>query len=186
MDDKEFRQYLEKKDAETREDRVSRRRRLHSTSFGGELPELLWEYFTRAGQLYIDGQFPAVILWSATLLELILADKLVSHSKYAKTRVESLNLAEKTQCCCGSGLLATEDMSSIDHIRKLRNAIAHASMGKLDEMARRHYPDLDEASKVRTQLYLANIGGSLEEEALNSLMYTSNLVERWYGVKPSN
>jgi len=186
MDDNEFRKYLEQKDAETREDRVNRRKRLPSIRFGWYLPELLWEYSSPADQLYIDGQFGAVIIWSATLLELILADKLIAGGKGTKELVELLSLAEKTRLCTDFEIITKKDRKSIDKIRELRNAIAHANVGKLDQRGKRHYPDLEEASKVRPHLYLADLGGPLEEDALYSLTYTMSLVEKWYGEKPSD
>jgi len=188
MDEKEFREYLKKRDDETREDRVKRRSELSLVAYGGELPKLLWEYSTEAIQLYICGHFASVILWCATILELALSDKLIHNSKGTKEVIEPLTLSEKTRLCHKFGIITSqEDKNNIDDIRNLRNSIIHADAGKLAKMARAYYGDVDDViSQVLPQLYLGDFGEALKSEALKSLTFTRELTKRWYGEKPSD
>jgi hypothetical protein len=186
MDEKEFREYLKKRDDETREDRVKRRSELSLVTYG-ELPKLLGEYSTEAIQLYICGHFASVILWCATILELALSDKLIHNSKGTKEVIELLTLSEKTRLCHKFGIITSkEDKNNIDDIRNLRNSIIHADAGQLAEMARAYYGDVDDViSQVLPELYLGDFGEALKSEALKSLTFTRELTKRWYGEKPS-
>jgi len=188
MDEKEFREYLKKRDDETREDRVKRRSELSPVTYGGELPKLLWEYSTEAIQLYICGHFASVILWCATILELALSDKLIHNSKGTKEVIELLTLSEKTRLCHKFGIITSqEDKNNIDDIRNLRNSIIHADAGKLAKMARAYYGDVDDViSQVLPELYLGDFGEALKSKALKSLTFTRELTKRWYGEKPSD
>lgn len=188
MDEKEFREYLKKRDDETREDRVKRRSELSSVTYGGELPKLLWEYSTEAIQLYICGHFASIILWCATILELALSDKLIHKSKGTKEVIELLTLNEKTRLCHKFGIITSqEDKNNIDDIRNLRNSITHADAGKLAKMARAYYGDVDDViSQVLPELYLGDFGKALKSQALKSLTFTRELTKRWYGEKPSD
>lgn len=186
MDEKEFRGYLKKRDDETLEDRVKRRSELSPVTYGGELPKLLWEYSTEAIKLYICGHFASVILWCATILELALSDKLIHNSKGTKEVIALLTLSEKTRLCRKFRIITSkEDKNNIDDIRNLRNSIIHADAGKLAEMARAYYGDVDDAiSQVLPELYLGDFGEALKSEALKSLTFTRELTKRWYGEKP--
>ena len=188
MDEEEFREYLKKRDDETREDRVKRRSELSPVTYGGELPKLLWEYSTEAIQLYICGHFASVILWCATILELALSDKLIHNSKGTKEAIELLTLSEKTRLCHKFGIITSqEDKNNIDDIRNLRNSIIHADAGKLAKMARAYYGDVDDViSQVLPELYLGDFGEALKSQALKSLTFTRELTKRWYGEKPSD
>lgn len=188
MDEKEFREYLKKRDDETREDRVKRRSELSPVTYGGELPKLLWEYSTEAIQLYSCGHFASVILWCATILELALSDKLIHNSKGTKEVIELLTLIEKTRLCHKFGIITSqEDKNNMDDIRNLRNSIIHADAGKLAKMARAYYGDVDDViSQVLPELYLGDFGEALKSEALKSLTFTRELTKRWYGEKPSD
>lgn len=187
MDEKEFREYLRKGDDETREDRVKRRSELSPVKYGGDLPRLLWEYCTEAVQLYICGHFASVIIWCATILELALSDKLIHNSKGTKEVIELLTLREKTILCRKFGIITFErDKDNIDDIRNLRNSIIHADAGKLANMARAYYGNVDDAiSQVLPELYLGDFGKALKSEALKSLTFTRELTKRWYGEKSS-
>jgi len=188
MDEKEFREYLKKRDDETREDRVKRRSELSPVTYGGELPKLLWEYSTEAFQLYICGHFASIILWCATILDLALSDKLIHISKGTKEVIELLTLSEKTRLCHKFGIITSqEDKNNIDDIRNLRNSIIHADAGKLAKMARAYYGDVDDViSQVLPELYLGDFGEALKSQALKSLTFTRELTKRWYGEKPSD
>lgn len=188
MEEKEFREYLKKRDDETREDRVKRRSELSPVTYGRELPKLLWEYSTEAIQLYICGHFASVILWCATILELALSDKLIHNSKGTKEVIELLTLGEKTRLCHKFGIITSqEDKNNIDDVRNLRNSIIHADAGKLAKMARAYYRDVDDViSQILPELYLGDFGKALKSEALKSLTFTRELTKRWYGEKPSD
>ena len=188
MDEKEFREYLKKRNDETLEDRVKRRSELSPVTYGGELPKLLWEYSTEAIQLYICGHFASIILWCATILELALSDKLIHNSKGTKEVIELLTLSEKTRLCHKFGIITSqEDKNNIDDIRNLRNSIIHADAGRLAKMARAYYADVDDViSQVLPELYLGDFGEALKSEALKSLTFTRELTKRWYGEKPSD
>ena len=188
MDEKEFREYLKKRDDETREDRVKRRSELSPVTYGGELPKLLWEYSTEAIQLYICGHFASIILWCATILELALSDKLIHNGKGTREVIELLTLSEKTRLCHKFGIITSQEdkNNTIDDIRYLRNYIIHANAGKLAEMARTYYGDVDDViSQILPELYLGDFGEPLKSKALKSLTFTRELTKRWYGEKPS-
>ena len=187
MDEKEFREYLKKRDNETREDRVKRRSELSPVTYGGELPKLLWEYSTEAIQLYICGHFASVIFWCATILELALSDKLIYNNKGTREVIGLLTLSKKTRLCHKFGIITSkEDKNNIDDIRNLRNSIIHADAGKLAEMARAYYGDVDDViSQVLPELYLGDFGEALKCKALKSLTFTRELTKRWYGEKSS-
>jgi len=186
MDDKEFREYLKKRDAETLEDRVKRRSELSPVIYGSaELPELLGEYSAETIQLYICGHFASVILWCTSIAELALEDKLIGSGKGTKEVIELLSLVEKTRLCRKFSIITSQDKKDIDDLRNLRNYIAHANAGKLTEMARVCYGDVEEAlSHALPSLYLSDFGNKISSQALKFLNFTRELIKRWYGEKP--
>lgn len=188
MGDKEFREYLKKRDAETLEDRVKRRSELSPVIYGkAELPELLGEYSAETIQLYIYGHFASVIIWCVSIVELSLEDKLIGSGKGTKEVIELLSLVEKTRLCRKFGIITSEDRKNIDNMRNLRNSIAHANAGKLTDMARVCYEGVDEAlSHALSGLYLSNFGNAISSQALKFLNFTRELIMRWYGEKPIN
>ena len=105
MDDGEVRDYLSKRDDETREDRVKRIGDLSKVRFVKPLPKLLREYIDEAVSLYINGHFSSVILWCVSMLELALADKLINNGKGVKEVIETLTLYTKTRLCSKFGII---------------------------------------------------------------------------------
>lgn len=190
MDDKKVREYLRKRDDETREDRVKRVSDLSKVTFVKPLPKLLWEYIGEAGQLYINGHFSNVILWCASMLELALADKLIDSGKGVKEVIEPLSLDRKTRLCSEFGIITCKETEkNIDKIRDLRNAVAHAKAGKLATMAKKQtvYEDIiDSSPEILAELFLTNFGGPMKSEALESIEFTMKLMEHWYGEKASD
>jgi hypothetical protein len=188
MNDNEFREYLRKRDAETIEDRVKRRSELSQVKYGSaELPELLWEYSAETIQLFICGHFASVILWCASIVELTLEDKLIGSAKGTKELIELLSFVEKTRLCRKFGIITPQDKNDIDDLRNLRNYIAHANAGKLTEMARVCYGDVEEAlSLALPGLYLSDFGNKISSQALKFINFTRALIKRWYGEKQFN
>ena len=184
MDDQQYEEYLKKLDDETRPDRVRRRREISPAIYGGDLPELLWAYSGEAIKSYIWGEFSSVILFCASILELVLADKLIRESKGTKEVIEMLTLNEKTRLCYQYKILKKEDKKNIDKVRELRNWIAHANAGRLSQIAKRSYGDVSEVlSQVLAEFYLSNLGGKIQRQALECLEFTRGLSRRWYGEK---
>lgn len=150
------------------------------------LPETIFQYIIRAKDMYISGHFIGCILLSATVIELALADKLITIGKAAHEVVECLTLAEKTSLCYRFGLINRSDKKSIDSTRKIRNALTHANMGKLTEEAKRHYSSADEAIlQIIGSLYLGDFGAAMKNDAFECLDYARSLTRRWYGEETS-
>lgn len=181
MKHEEYLDYLRQKDKDTLENRALRRRQLKSISFTGTLPKLLWEYYTEAVQLYIDGYFLSVLLWCESILEIILMDKLRSCGKTENKSIESANLAAKASLSYTQQLITRQQHSAITNLRKLRNAISHANADKLSSISQKCYKNLDEA--ITANLYLANTGNVLQNDALRYLGFIRELANTWYGNK---
>ncbi len=187
MDKKQYEVRLKEIDDETRPDRVWRWGELSHIVYVKALPKLLWEYSAQAIQLYINGNFGAVILWCASMFELILADQLISKGKISKKKVSELNLGEKTRLCRKFGMITAEDEKNIDGLRKFRNDIIHVNTGKLAKMAKKSYGDVDgDLYKHLPELYLSNLGGGIQSQALEYFEFTRELTMRWYGEKPTD
>jgi len=184
MDKQWYKNRSKEIDDETRPDRARRWSEISHVSYIGELPELLLEYSAVATQLYINGNFVVAIVWCASMLELVLGDKLLSEGKGEKEIIELLNLREKTALCRRYGIIEKEESNMIDKVRESRNAIVHANVGKLAKMAKKSYGDVDDAlSEHLPGFYLSNLGGGIQKQALEYVEFTRKLAERLYGGK---
>lgn len=187
MNNQQYEDRLKELDDETRPDRVRRWGEISHVTYIGELPELLLEYSAAAIQLYINGNFGSVILWCASILELVLADKLISEGKGTKEIIELLNLREKTALCRRYKIIDKEESKMINKMRESRNAIVHANAGKLAGMAKKSYGDVsDDLSKFLAGFYLSNLGGGIQSQALGYLEFTRKLNARLYGGNPTD
>lgn len=182
MNDDEFREQLKKRDAETLEERVGRRNDLGTMQYGMSLPQTIFDYIVFAKDMYISGHFIGAILMSATVVDLALANRLVEAGKATYEVVESLTLAEKTNLCYRFRMISCNDKERIDHLRDIRNALAHANVGRLTKEARRHYSTADEAIlQVLSSLYLSDFGAAIKNDALECLKFARSLTQRWHG-----
>jgi len=182
MNDGEFREQLKKRDIETLEERVARRNELGSMKYGVSLPQTIFDYIVCAKDMYISGHFIAAILTSTTIVELALANRLVEAGKATYEVVECLTLAEKTNLCYKFRMIDRNDKKRIDRLRDIRNALAHANVGKLTKEAKRYYSTADEAIlQVLSSLYLSDFGAALKSDALECLKFARSLTQRWHG-----
>lgn len=182
MNDDKFREQLRKGDIETLEERVVRRNELGAMRYRVSLPQTMFDYIACATDMYISGHFIGAILMSATIVELALANTLVEAGKATHQVVECLTLAEKTNLCYQFRMIDRNDKKRIDCLRNIRNALAHANVGKLTKEARHHYSTADEAIlQVLSSLYLSDFGAALKSDALECLEFARNLTQRWYG-----
>jgi len=187
MDEQQYEDRLKQLDEETRSDRVQRWGELSHIVYVKALPKLLWEYSAQAIQLYINGNFGAVILCCASMFELILADQLINRGKISEKKVSKFNLEEKTRICRKLGIITAEDEKNIDGLRKFRNDIIHVNTGKLAEMAKKSYGDVDaDLYEHLPELYLSNLGGGIQSQALEYFEFTRELTVRWYGENPTD
>ena len=187
MNNQQYEDRLKGLDDETRPDRVRRWGEISRVAYIGELPELLQDYSAKVIQLYINGNFCSVILWCASILELVLADKLISEGKGKKEVIELLSLKEKTDLCRRYNIIDREESKKISKVRESRNAIVHANAGKLTEMAKKSYGDVsNDLSKFLAGFFLSNLGGGIQSQALEYLEFTRTLSARWYGENPTD
>lgn len=181
MNNQQYEDRLKKLDDETRPDRVRRWGELSHIAYVEALPELLWEYSAQAIQLYINGNFGVVIIWCATMLELALGGKLISEGKGTKEVIELLNLREETALCSRYKIIDKEESKMIGKVRESRNAIVHANVGKLAEMAKKSYGDVgDELFEHLPGFFLSNLGGGIQSQALKYIEFTRKLAARLY------
>jgi len=121
------------------------------------------------------------------MLELVLGDKLLSEGKGKKEIIELLNLREKTALCRRYEIIDKEESKMINKVRESRNAIVHANIGRLTEMAKKSYGDVgDELFEHLPGFFLSNLGGEIQSKALEYLEFTRTLSERLYGEKPTD
>ena len=187
MDDQQYEEYLKKLDDETRPDRVWRRREISLLIYGQELPKLLCEYSAQAIKLYIWGEFSSVVLFCASIIELVLTDRLIREGKGTREVMKLLNLQEKTRLCYQYKMINREDRKNINKVRELRNGIAHANAGRLSQLAKGSYGDVSEVlSQMLAEFYLSNLGGEIKRQALKHLEFTRKLIRCWYGEKPTD
>jgi hypothetical protein len=178
---------LKKLDEESRSDRAQRWGEISHIAYIETLPELLWEYSAQAIHLYMNGNFGVVIIWCATMLELALGGKLISEGKGTKEVIELLSLREKTALCRQYEIINKEESKMIDKVRESRNAIVHANVGKLAEMAKKSYGDVgDEILEHLPELFLGNLGGGIQSQALKYIKFTRKLAASLYDEKPAD
>lgn|GEM_PF-3596311 len=81
MTEEEFRKYQIAEYQKTLEEKVERWKQLQPTLYDKPMPELMFTYSSKADQMFINGHFIGVILLCAAVVELCLADQLMSKPK---------------------------------------------------------------------------------------------------------
>lgn len=178
MNVEQFREYLIKRDQETLEERVERGMQLPPSAYNQTLPGLIWDYITEARQMFTDGYFIGVILLCAGMVELSLADQLMSKIRMVGEEIERFSLEAMTILAHRLEIVTDKEKNTIDELRKLRNALIHANAGKIAQMARRRWPDLPE------WCYLGPFEGTgVSGDALRHLQFTKDLTLKFYGAE---
>ena len=180
MNRQEFRKYLIKRDQETLEERVERGMQLPPSAYNQTLPELIWDYITEARQMFTDGYFTGVILLCAGMVELSLADQLMSKTKMTREEIERFSLEQMTILARRLEIVINQEKDTIDKLRKLRNALIHANAGKIAEMVRKRLPEL---SVHPPGLYFSPSFGGVSDDAKEYLKFTRKLALRFYGAE---
>ena len=88
--------------------------------------------------MFIRGHFMGVILISAGILELVLADQLRS-TGMTQEEVQRFGLEQMVILGRRIGILNANEAGQFNELRKLRNALIHANAGRLDQMAKKRY-----------------------------------------------
>jgi hypothetical protein len=181
MDVSEFRSELIKWDAKSLDDRVNRWMQIKPGTYNVPLPDLVWEYLTEADDMYIRGHYLATITLCATTMELVIAHQLksVDNMIQKKTKVfgKMITLAHEYH------ILNDIEASELHGFRKVRNALVHGSVDKLNQMSKTKYEGLGvHVESVGASLYLNSIGaGGISVDAKKYLQLTRDLSLKFYG-----
>lgn len=179
MDEQEFRDTLVKWDQESIEERVQRWKQLGLAAYQGTLPSLVWEYLIEAKDMYIRGHPLGTILLCGAIVEMVLVHQIVLGTGMSEKEIERFTLEQKTILSRRLDILEAGEVTHVDELRKLRNALIHADPGKLAKGAK--FPASVDA---RVSLYLtASWKDGITKDALKYLQATRELTLKFYGVK---
>ena len=183
MNEEEFRKHQENRDQKTLDGKVKRWKQIRPATYGQPLPKLMWEYVTTADDMFIDGQFLSVVLLSAAIAELLLADQLMARTQMTGGEIEHFGLEQMAILSHRLQILTDQEKGAIDELRKLRNALIHANAGKLGKMAKKSYGDFYEG--LETEFYLSPLSdeGGIRADAFKYLCFTRDLTLKFYGAK---
>lgn len=185
MDEDKIRETLTGNDNKSLDDRIFRWKQIAPVTYSGTLmPDLLWEYINETDEMYIQGSYIGVIVLCSTTIELVLADQLKSINLASSEKIERFNLEQMVKHSEKQNILTTQEMNFIEELRLIRNALTHANVGKLNEMARKRYGDQLPNKPIIVSFYLASIGdGGIDKDALKFLKFTRDLTIKFYGVR---
>lgn len=181
MNEGEFRKQQITRDQETLEEKVRRWKQLQHVTYGQTLPQLMWEYVTKAVGMFIDGHFIGVVLLCAGIMELVLTDQLILRTQMTGDEVEHFNLEQMAILAHRLEIVTDRERGTIDELRKLRNALIHANAGKIAKMAKRYYGDAYEGVEMEFFLSPLSDEGGIYTKALKYLRFTRDLTFRLYG-----
>jgi len=181
LNEEEFRKHQVDRDQKTLNGKVKRWKQIRPATYGQPLPKLMWEYVTTADDMFIDGHFLGVVLLSAAIMELLLADQLVARTQMTGDEIEHFGLEQMTILSHRLQILNDQEKGTIDELRKLRNALIHANAGRLGKMARRSYSDFYQG--LETEFYLSPLSdeGGIRADAFKYLCFTRDLTLKFYG-----
>jgi len=181
MNEEEFRKYQIARDQRTLDGKVKRWKQIQPVTYGQQMPQFMWEYVTKADEMFIDGHFLGVVLLSAGIVELLLADQMIVRSQMTRDEIERFSLEQLAILAHRLHIVTDQEKGTIDELRKLRNALIHADAGKLAKMARKCYGGSYEG--VETEFYLSPLGneGGIVADALRYLGFTRDLTFKFYG-----
>ena len=179
MDEKDFRAKQVEWDEKNLDRRVERWKQIVPATYDVTLPSLAWYYITKATEMYIAGHFLGVVLISAAIAEMILADKVISVMKKQSKQSEGLDKLVKQ--AYKLGVLSGKEANQLSGLRNLRNCLIHANDGELSQMSRERYGTLE---RQDAGFYLvSNWGNGLDKDALDYFTLVSNLTVKFYGEK---
>ena len=179
MDEKEYRQKQIEWDKKDLNGKVRRWKKIPKATYDAPLPRLLWEYVTMADSMYIHGYSVGVILLCAAVLELILADQLISNMQMTAKEVQRFSLAQMAIISHRQSIINGREKREIKKIRKRRNAIIHVNVGQLDKMVKQTH----RVEGLEAEFYLQPIDddSGIHEDALASVIFTRDLSVKFYG-----
>lgn len=183
MDEQEFRAKLIKWDEKSLDKRVERWKELVPANYTVPLPSLLWEYVTEADDMFIRGHFMGVILLCAAVMELVLADQLRSIMGATKEEIEHFGLEQMLILSHRLEILNDEEARQLQELRKMRNYIVHANVGKLNQMAKRTYEawGLSIADLDAGMFLQPTWGGAIDQDALKYIQLVRDITVKFYG-----
>lgn len=184
MNEVEFRRYQISRDQKTLDGKVKRWKQIRPVTYGQPLPRLMWEYVATADEMFIDGHFLGVVLLSAAVTELLLADQLMARTQMTRDEIEHFGLEQMTILSHRLQILTDQEKDAIDDFRKLRNALIHANAGKLGKMSKKSYGGFYEG--LETEFYLSPPydESGIRADALKYPCFTRDLTFRFYGAQP--
>jgi hypothetical protein len=181
LNEEEFRKHQLDRDQKSLDGKVKRWKQIRPAIYGQRLPKLMWEYMTTADEMFIDGHFLGVILLSAAITELLLADQIMARTQMTGDEIEHFGLEQMAILSHRLQILTDQEKSAIDELRKLRNALIHANAGRLSKMARKSYSDFYEG--LETEFYLSPLSdeSGIRADAFKYLYFTRDLTLKFYG-----
>ena len=186
MDGKEFRDKQIEWDKKSLDKRIERWKQLVPATYNVPLPELVWGYLSETDDLFIEGHFISVILFSASITELILADQIKSKTQMTLKEVERFRLEQL--CVLGHrlGILDDKQTKQLNELRKLRNWLIHGNVGRLTKMAKKRYTVIGgDDSFLDAEFYVeSGFEGGIDQDALRHLGLVRDLTVNFYGAKP--
>lgn len=170
-----IRSVLEEQDRKTLENRIDRW--LSGGSYYSEQIQVLVDcFYDEAFKMFVQGHFVGTILLCAFVTEAVLRTQT---GKKGNARLEEL-----AKDALERGLINDEQKQSIDWLRKLRNAIAHADPGSLSTFERHpkgpYEPPLADFEKIDAAYGYFKLKRGLEQDAQGSLQCALELVKLFY------
>lgn len=184
MNEEEFRRHQISRDQKTLDGKVKRWKQIQPVTYGQPLPKLMWEYVTTADDMFIDGHFLGVVLLCAAVMELLLADRVMTRTQMTGDEIKHFGLEQMAILSHRLQILTDHEKEAIDELRKLRNALIHANAGRLGKMAKKSYGVFYEG--LETEFYLSppSDESGIRADALKYLCFTRDLTFRFYGAQP--
>jgi len=187
MNEEEFRKYQISRDQKSLDGKLKRWNQIQPATYDTQLPELIWEYITTIDQMFIDGHFLGMILLCASIVELSLADRLMSITKIDSKESERFNLQQMAIVAHRLAIITDQEKGSVEKLRKTRNALIYAKAGTIAKMGRVWYklPSGNYSESLERSLYLTPLseGEGIAGDALKYLTFTRDLTFRFYGAQ---
>jgi len=136
--------------------RVERWKQIVPATYNVSLPELVWGYLSMTDEMYVSGQFAGVVIFCASITELILVDR-IKAEEVCNER-EWMGLKRLIKIAYALGILNDAESTALNELRKLRNSLAHGKAGKLAEMAKKRYTVVSSDDSFLTAGFYVNSG----------------------------
>ena len=185
MDEQEYRAKLIERDKASQDKRVERWKQFMPVTYNVTLPNLAWCYLTEADDMFIRGHFMGVILLCAGIMELVLGAQLKSRTQMTQDEVKRFGLEQMVILGHRLGILDDIEARGIDKLKKLRNALIHVNIDRLNQMARRRYEECGLATyDLDAGLFLKTAWGiGIDQDAPTYLKLTRDLTVKFYGAQ---